>query len=87
MALFHDPKDEDRICQALKAYVEEWGPENVTILVPAAWKGYEGNDGFGSVKLYCSTEDTVSILASEDGQAKCNFTIRLKQVVTGNENK
>ena len=24
--MFQDPKDEDKLCQVLKAYVEEWGP-------------------------------------------------------------
>src|SRR3984957_18642345 len=40
MSMFQDPRDEDRLCQVLKAYVEEWGPENVIVSVPEHWSEY-----------------------------------------------
>ena len=34
MSIFKNPTDEDRLCHVLKAYVEEWGPQNVIVSVP-----------------------------------------------------
>lgn len=44
----------------LRAYVEEWGPENVTISVPTNWLGVWDGD-LGPVKLEYVTDNTVSI--------------------------
>lgn len=65
MSMFQDPRDEDRLCQVLKAYVEEWGPENVIVSVPRQWKEYSTNS-LGRVRLEFSTEREVSIRVEYD---------------------
>jgi hypothetical protein len=60
MSMFKNPRDEEKLCQVLKAYVEEWGPENVIVSVPEHWSDYSTNS-LGRVRLEFATEDTVSI--------------------------
>ena len=38
MTMFQNADDENRLCQVLKAFVEEWGPENVVVSVPTHWR-------------------------------------------------
>lgn len=59
--MFHDPKDEDRLCHVLKAYVEEWGPENVVVSVPLTWRQKHPTATLGRVRLEFVTNNTVSI--------------------------
>lgn len=65
MTMFRDPRDEDRLCQVLKAYVEEWGPENVIVSVPSHWSEYSTNS-LGRVRLEFATQNTVSIRVEYD---------------------
>ncbi len=65
MSMFRNPADEDTLCQVLKAYVEEWGPENVIVSVPKQWMEYSANN-LGRVRLEFSTQDTVSIRVEYD---------------------
>jgi len=58
--MFKNPRDEEKLCQVLKAYVEEWGPENVIVSVPEHWSDYS-TSSLGRVRLEFSTADTVSI--------------------------
>ncbi|MBY0547316.1 MAG: hypothetical protein K2W95_08495 [Candidatus Obscuribacterales bacterium] len=60
MSMFQDPNDEEKLCQVLKAYVEEWGPEAVIVSVPMHWKEY-GGTSLGRVRLEFTTDNTVSI--------------------------
>jgi hypothetical protein len=60
MSIFRDPKDEEKLCHVLKAYVEEWGPENVIVSVPSHWKEYSTGT-LGRVRLEFTTANTVSI--------------------------
>ena len=65
MSMFNHPRDEEKLCQVLKAYVEEWGPENVIVSVPEHWSEYSSNS-LGRVRLEFSTENTVSIIVEYD---------------------
>jgi hypothetical protein len=65
MNMFKNPTDEERLCQVLKAYVEEWGPENVIVSVPEHWSDYT-TSSLGRVRLEFSTADTVSIRVEYD---------------------
>lgn len=60
MSMFKNPRDEEKLCQILKAYVEEWGPENVIVSVPQHWSDYS-TSSLGRVRLEFATCDTVSI--------------------------
>jgi hypothetical protein len=63
--MFKNPTDEERLCQVLKAYVEEWGPENVIVSVPMHWSDYSSNS-LGRVRLEFTTNDVVSIKVEYD---------------------
>lgn len=52
------------IAVVLRAYLEEWGDENVTLLVPAAWEQIGLHKFLCSrVKLVFATEDTIIVAA------------------------
>lgn len=77
MSLFHDPQDEERLCQVLKAYVEEWGPENVIVSVPTGWKDY--SDGrLGRVRLEFTTQRSV-LIRVEYQCVRINFGVLLEK--------
>ncbi len=65
MSMFQDPRDEERLCQVLKAYVEEWGPENVIVSVPRHWQEYSTSN-LGRVRLEFATESVVSVRVEYD---------------------
>jgi hypothetical protein len=65
MTMFRNPADEEKLCQVLKAYVEEWGPENVIVSVPEHWSEYSASN-LGRVRLEFATRNTVSIRVEYD---------------------
>lgn len=60
MSNFRDPKDEERLCQVLKAYVEEWGAEYVVVSVPKEWRQYS-TGALGLVRLEFTIERSICI--------------------------
>ena len=60
MELFYNADDEDKLCQVLKAYVEEWGPEHVTIAVPGSWRDW-ASDRLGRVRCEYTTINSIAI--------------------------
>lgn len=60
MSIFKNPQDEEKLCQVLKAFVEEWGPENVVVSVPRHWQDYSTGN-LGRVRLEFGTTNTVSV--------------------------
>ncbi len=77
MSIFKNPTDEDSLCHVLKAYVEEWGPQNVIVSVPNKWSDYS-TDSLGLVRLEFSTADTVSIRVEYDKQVQLSYAIQLQ---------
>ena len=78
MSMFEDPRDGDRLCQVLKAYVGEFGPENVIVMVPKSWSGYRLNN-LGKVRLEFAQENAVSIRA-ECGVIRIAYRVQLRDV-------
>jgi len=76
MSMFQDPRDEERLCQVLKAYVEEWGPENVIVSVPVHWRQYSGKS-LGRVRLEFTTDNTVSIRVEYEA-VRLNYDVQLQ---------
>jgi len=75
MSMFYNDDDEDRLCEVLKAYVEEWGAENVVVSVPAHWSEHSAST-LGRVLLKFETDNVVAITA---GYAfSCHFEVKLK---------
>ena len=37
--MFQISLDEDKICGVLKAFLEEWGSENIVVALPREWPG------------------------------------------------
>ena len=68
MSLFQDPREEDRLCDVLKAFIEEWGAEKVIVSAPWQW-GTWHNNRLGKVRLEFVTESSVTIRVDyETGQ-------------------
>jgi len=78
MRMFQYPNDEEKLCQDVKAYVEEWGPENVIVSVPRHWKEYSTSN-LGRVRLEFATESTVSIRVEYDF-VRLTFDVQLQAV-------
>lgn len=78
MSMFKDPLDEEKLCQVLKAYVEEWGPEHVVVSVPSHWREYSGNS-LGRVRLEFSTNNSVSIKVEYE-MVRINYDVQLQMV-------
>ena len=78
MSMFKDPSDEEKLCQVLKAYVEEWGPEHVVVSVPTHWREYSGNS-LGRVRLEFTTCSTVSIRVEYEA-VRINYDVQLQMV-------
>ena len=82
--LFRDPKDEDRLCQVLHAYVAEWGPENVIVSVPAHWSSFS-NSTLGLVRLKFETEQRVAIRVEYDNKVILRFEVPVEPEVSSSE--
>ena len=76
MSMFQDPRDEERLCQVLKAYVEEWGPEHVFVSVPRHWREYSSNN-LGRVRLEFVTESVVSVRVEYEF-VRLNYDVQLQ---------
>lgn len=74
--MFKNSCDEEKLCQVLKAYVEEWGPENVIVSVPRHWSEYS-TSSLGRVRLEFATRDTVSIRVEYDF-VRLNYDVQLQ---------
>jgi hypothetical protein len=66
MSLFLDPQDKERICQVLKAFVEEWGIEAVSVAAPLHWKN-DHDKTFRGVRLEFATKNTIAVRVDQDG--------------------
>jgi hypothetical protein len=73
-AMFRDSRDEEKICQVLKAYVEEFGPENVIVALPKAWNTPDYS--LGPTRLEFTTEGTIDVRV-EYGQVQLSYQIEL----------
>ncbi|HEY9772173.1 MAG TPA: hypothetical protein V6C81_00030 [Planktothrix sp.] len=76
--MFENPQDEERLCHVLKAYVEEFGPENVIVLVPEHWKEY-ANSSLGRVRLGFATDNMISICV-EYAPIRVRYDVQLRKV-------
>ena len=79
MSIFADPADEDRLCHALKAYVEEWGPENVVVSVPKHWQNYSPTWLGKSPSGVFSQAGCFDTLEFPKGHVHCHIEIQLQQ--------
>lgn len=76
MSLFRRVTDEADLCNALKAYVEEFGPECVTVKCPRHWKEYSDTN-LGRVKLEYTTDDLIVLLVQWN-TTKLVYAVRIK---------
>lgn len=51
-------RQEELLCQVLKAWIEEFGPEYVQVTVPMDW---QGPDHLGKVPVFYVNDDTVGV--------------------------
>jgi len=73
--MFINPQDEERICRVLRAYVEEWGPENVVVALPEAWAN--PNYSLGLTKLEFTTKDSISVRVEYDNMERLHYQVQL----------
>lgn len=75
--MFQNPLDQEKICQVLKAYMEEWGTENVVVSLPRQWRQY-GSENVAGVRFEFSTENRISIRAeyNENEAVRYDYDLR-----------
>jgi hypothetical protein len=74
MSMFKEPSDEVKLCQVLKAYVEEFGGKKVQVLVPRRWQEQNLRTDLGhGVVLYYATDNQVMVRGET-----ANFMVNLK---------
>ncbi len=76
--LFANPKEEDRLCLVLKAYVEEWGAENLIVSVPAHWSDYPMST-LGRVLLKFETDNHVVISVQINDECVLRYAAQLTE--------
>jgi len=74
--MFQNPMDQDRICQVLKAYMEEWGTENIIVSLPKEWRQY-GSENVAGVRFEFSTDDVIAIRAEYDDAVSVRYEYQL----------
>ena len=79
MSMFNDPQDEERLCQILRTYVEEWGAENVIVAVPEEWREYN-TASLGQVRLEYGTNTSVSVRVEYESMRRLNYNVQLQAI-------
>jgi hypothetical protein len=74
--MFQNALDQDKICQILKAYMEEWGTENVIVSLPKQWREY-GSENVAGVRFEFSTSDVISIRAEYNNAVSVHYEYQL----------
>ena len=72
--MFRDPRDEEKICQVLKAYVEEFGAEHVVVALPKTWHNPEYS--LGPTRLEFTTNGTIDVRV-EYGKVQLSYQVEL----------
>jgi hypothetical protein len=57
--MFQNANDEERICQELEAYVQEFGAENVVVALPKTW--HNPNYSLSPARLEFTTDSTIEV--------------------------
>jgi hypothetical protein len=73
-AMFRDPRDEEKICQVLKAYVEEFGPEHVVVALPKTW--FNSEYSLEPTRLEFTTDSTIDVRV-EYGPVRLSYQVEL----------
>ena len=76
MSMFQNPVDQDKICQVLKAFMEEWGTENVIVSLPKDWRPY-GTDNVAGVRFEFDTDNMISIRAEYNNSVSVRYDYEL----------
>jgi hypothetical protein len=79
--VFLNPQDEEKICSILKAFLEEWGTENIVVALPREWAAY-GTENVAGVRFEFSTDNKISIRAQYDESVSAHYEYELTQALT-----
>jgi hypothetical protein len=77
IAVFKEPTDEDKICQVLKAFMEEWGTENVVVSLPRDWQQYSRIENIAGVRFEFCTEASIAIRVQCDNVVAAHYECEL----------
>ena len=75
MSIFRNPNDEEKLCQALRAFVQEWGAELVIVSLPRSWRSV-GPCALGRVRVEINTSHFITIHAGYE-HVEAKFEIEL----------
>jgi hypothetical protein len=60
--MFKNTADEQRILNALRAFVEEWGAANVRVILPEQWRAF-GTSKESPVPVVYSERNSIQVIA------------------------
>lgn len=63
--MYHDPGDKEKIAAIFRAYIQEWGTENVIVSVPKDWEVQVGKFD-SSMRVEYTTAFRISIRAEAE---------------------
>lgn len=76
--MFKNSTEENRLLQTLQAYIEEWGPENVCVLLPDKWSRY-ADISLDGICVHLIDEDLISIRVIRNGQTLMTYDTHLAE--------
>lgn len=75
--LFREDGDEERLCQMLKIYVEEYGKENVVVTFPKGWETTSSQHPLGVKRMEFTNKNSIDIKAEFNGKVEYCFSMEL----------
>ncbi len=79
--MFQNIDDRIQLERVFRAYLTEWGAENIVVTVPDRWKERFGISQLGKVRVGFHTRNSVSIHAELDNTPCARFEMAIVAVV------
>ena len=81
MLLFQNQDDQKQLEKVFKAYLSEWGAENIVVSIPVEWKRFSG-ERLGKVRIEFHAKESVAIRAELDNMPMSKYEMAVNMVYT-----
>lgn len=62
------------VCRVLRAWIEEWGVQNVVLALPASWQDFCTTEDFCGMQLEFCTDSTICVHIEHSG-GRLNYEV------------
>lgn len=80
MATINIYEDVETVAQILRAYIEEWGHENVLVSVPKDWQQFWNESTLGRVRIEFSLASNDLVIKVDNGWAHSAYCAQLSGI-------